>query len=364
MKILHIHSDKKFLYLVACYSNPQIENTIVFLGEDFENSYNIIFYKKNKSAYKEISLLAREYDVVVFMSMCLQHALICTQLPQTIKVIWRFFGGELYPFLQQEILTDKSRKFFKHSPLHSTLSCLKNTLLYGASANSIFWQAVGRANYFMCLSKDEYDFLHERFEAIPEFLQAPFRQMEGIDVCCKKQPTIIVGHSKNIDGNHIDILDLILKSSMSDAYRYILFFSYSEYSKEYSEAVLERAIKCRNLKIVEQMLPFEEFNEIQRTSSVLVINAKRQIAMGNIFSAICNGMKVYLHPQNVMYNWFLRHGIKIFSTSDLLDDLEQGNILLSEDVMESNITQYNKLASTYNVLDFQRFLLSLNNANQ
>lgn len=362
MKILHIHSDKKFLNHVVYYSNSGINNTIIFLGEKFENSDNIIFYSKNNSAYTDISLLARDYDVVVFMSMCLQHALICTRLPKNVKVIWRFFGGELYPFLQQEILTEKSRRFLKRNRLHSVLSFIKNTLLYGSSANNIFWQAVKRANYFMGLSKEEYDFLHERFETIPEFLQAPFIRKNEIDVCRKKQPTIVVGHSKNIDGNHLDILDDILGCSIKEEYCYILFFSYSEYSKKYTGTVIGKALKCCNFRIVEQVLPLEEFNEIQRTSSAIVINAKRQIAMGNIFSAICNGMKIYLHPQNVMYNWFSRHGIKIFPTSDFLKDLEDGNILLPDDIMESNIVHYNKLALTYNVLDFQNFLLTLNNA--
>lgn len=359
MKILHIHSDKKFLYLTKLYSNPRITNTIVFLGAEFNNSDNIIFYPNKRQSYRNISKLAQDYDVVVFMSLCLQHALICNQLPASVKVIWRFFGGELYPYIQKEILTETSIKYYRRNSLHALLSYFKNSIIHGDSANGIFWRAVKRIDYMMCLSIDEYEFLKAKFKVLPKFLQVPYRSSEVSSFSSDKHRKIIIGHSMNIDGNHLDILDAIVNSTMRDNYQYVMFFSYSEYSKEYSDAVLNKAKEINSMKVVRTLLPIEEFNNIQRYSSALVINAKRQIAMGNIFAAICNGIKIYLHPDNVMFKWFIRHGIMVYPSDQLSRDLKNNNVMLQADTAEINLKHYNELSNVYSVKAFHTLLLSL-----
>ncbi len=359
MKILHIYSDRKFIKAVEIYKNPLIENNIVFLGDKFSTSCNISFYPRNLKSYKAIAELSMSYDIVVFMSMTLQHALICNLLPKDIKVIWRFFGAELYPYLQRDILTVESQKFMKRNKIHKLFSNIKNKLLYGDTADRIFWRAVRRSNLFMCLSKDEYDFLQNKFCCLPKFLQVPHIYISHPKPCYNRSDNVIIGHSRNIDGNHIDILKAIKSSLYKDNYKYILFFSYSEYSKKYSQAVVELAESIPSAEIITGFLPLDEFNRIQSTSSALVINAIRQIGVGNIFSAIRNGMKVYLHPDSVMFNWYLNNGIKVFSSLDFVEDLNHNNLHLTREEIDANLKAYENLTLKFNVNDFQNKIFDI-----
>ena len=343
MRILHIHSDRKFVELSDDFTHSEIQNSVIILGKMSIDSDDVLHFDNNKRSYHKIARLAEGFDVVVFFSMCLQHAYICNQLPKHLKVIWRFFGGELYQYIQRDILTEHCRTYVKSSKRHHILSVVKNMVLYGATAESIFWHAVKRTDYFMCLAADEYNYLKKIFPVLPPFLQVPYRSSTVTSISYEKEPLIIIGHSKNIDGNHLDVLNVLDKSKKRDCYHYIIFFSYSEYSKKYSEAVINFVRGWPTMNIIRKFLPFEEFNRLQHTASALVINAKRQIAVGNIWGAICNGMKVYLHPDNVLFNWFIQHNIKVYSTKDLFYDVEINNIRLSNEEINANIAGYNTL---------------------
>lgn len=114
------------------------------------------------------------------------------------------------------------------------------------------------------------------------------------------------------------------------------------------------------MKVIRKLLPIDEFNNIQRYSSALVVNAKRQIAMGNIFAAICNVIKIYLHPDNVMFKWFIRHGIMVYSSDQFYSDLKNDNVMLHAETAEANLKHYNELPNVYSMTDFHSLLLSFN----
>lgn len=359
MRILHIHSDKKFLYEISMYNHPSIQNTVIFLGEPFESSYHLLFYNKNIRSLKKIAIIAEKYDMVVFMSMSIQQAVICNMLPSNIKVIWRFFGGELYMHLSQYILTSKSLAFYRRKTIHDLFSVLKNTLIYGHSADFLFWKAVNRCDAFLGLSDIEYDYLKCYFPHLPQFLNTPFNEIQ-IEINFDKEPLIIVGHSADIYGNHLDVIELIKESSHKDDFRFCAFLSYGVSNKPYYDEIVKQCETIKTMELITDFLPLETFYKIEDSASALVINSIRQLAMGNIFSALRRGVKVYLNPANVMYHWFEKFNIKIFSVEELKVDLDNNNIQLTYGEMESNMAAMNNLSKIFSTDSFCKQLMMLN----
>lgn len=98
-------------------------------------------------------------------------------------------------------------------------------------------------------------------------------------------------------------------------------FNYGEESS-YSEAVLKAASKINGIHIINEFLTIEEYSSIFKKAYAFVFNAYRQMAMGNIFIALQNNVKVYLSTQNTAYYWLLREGFKVFPIDDFLVDLK------------------------------------------
>ena len=101
----------------------------------------------------------------------------------------------------------------------------------------------------------------------------------------------------------------------------------------------------------------EEFRTLYDSAAALVINGYRQMAMGNIMSALAKGVKVYLSSKNCMYSWALNEGFKVFDVNDLAEDIENDNIYLAEEDMAHNKQVYSGLADKYSVQEFLRTIL-------
>ena len=97
--------------------------------------------------------------------------------------------------------------------------------------------------------------------------------------------------------------------------------------------------------------------------SAAVFNAYRQMAMANIFTALQNGVKVYLNNKNITMQWLLNEGFIIYSIDDFAQDLENGNIVLTEDAAKQNSERLHKMVETYTFEDFQNKLVTLINSS-
>lgn len=358
MRILHIHSDWKFLTSLASYEDPKIENEVIFIGEKHEERGDIEclpFTKKN------ISIIAKKvdnYDVIIFHSLRLEHSLICEKITSKVIVIWRFFGAELYSLLNKELLSPESQRYFNPQRVHHVLSVIKNSLLYSASAETIFWKAVKRADYMSGLCMAEYDYLKKRFDKLPPFIQLPYRWIEPRQNLGPRN-IILLGHSKDIYGNHLELIKKLASNPMMFDYNYVMFFSYGQYSKKYTTAVLNAVRGYDNIKVFSKFLTREEYDTITGRASAIVINSYRQMGMGNVFHALRNGIKVYLSEKNVMYDWLVKEGFIVGTLEDFIYDISKNNVALNPEQVDHNVIAYKGLTERYSVEAFHQLLLSL-----
>jgi len=86
----------------------------------------------------------------------------------------------------------------------------------------------------------------------------------------------------------------------------------------------------------------------------LVINSYRQMAGNNIFTALGNGVKVYLNRRNVFYTWMKNEGFMIYTIEDFDADLQNNNLRLTDEITKYHVSQLEKFANKYTIEDFQK----------
>lgn len=361
-RIVHIHSDLKFTGNSKIFEDTRFVNQIIILGDktNYNGPYkeNAMFFKQNRKDIVRIINLCKMADMVVLYDLDLRKCIIANRLPSNIKIIWRFFGYELYDKMQEHVYSQLTMDLIKSNrylvKLRSYISKVKQYIKWHTSYNNEFEKAINRVNYFLGLSKYEYDFLKRYWPNLPEFIQHPFTtQEQSYKYGQEKFNEIVIGNNRSAFNNHIDILELIERTKNRRNYNFKLFFNYGQNNK-YTQAVRERAGKIEEVGIIEVFLSIEEFRSVYARVAAFVMNSYRQLAMANIFQALRNGVKVYLNHKNIIFDWLKAEGFLVYSIDDFSIDIETNNIRLKEEEVKYNLKQMADLAKKYNKNDFQQ----------
>lgn len=368
LKVIHIHTDYKF-----------VSGSNSFDGEIFDNEVIIFQNKesyKGKIQHKTILLKTTNRDLNKAVKICINSDLvvlydlnnikcrIALSLPSNIKIAWRFFGYELYGrkkelFLSEKSLTNSSQK--KKVYIRSLLK-FYHYLKYKENLNYIFDKAVKRINYMLVLSNEEYNFLKDNWNNLPEFIKLPHRYFEEtlrIPTAKKKEknriPNIVIGNNRSSYNNHLDVIELVDNNPAKSNYNFTLLFNYGP-TGQYYKAVKNKVQNKPYYTLIDDFIPPDEFDNFYRNISTLVINGYRQMAVANILLAIRNGVKVYLNDKNILKKWLENEGISVFSITDLDKDLKDGNIQLNYDIAHKNLEQLKKFSERYTKEDFQKVM--------
>ena len=374
-KIKHIHTDIKFVSGVNIFNDEKFHNEVFLFSKQpnydgvYKGEVSVFNYSKN-DINRAISL-CQEADIVVMWDLEFVKSYITNRLNENVKVIWRFFGTELYNKIPKYVFTTQTTEVKKKNTFNSPLirtfkaSILKKNqqVKYQTTLKIEFEGAVRRANYFLGLSDTEYQFLKERWPELPPFLQNPFPQMKSNEDSESISNDIILGNSRNDYNNHLDILDIIENSKSSVYYNYHLMFNYGK-DNTYAKAVRERAVKLEQVKVIEEFLPIEEFRELYKSISAFVLNGHRQMAMANVFQALRNNVKIYLNEKNVILDWLRKEGFLVYTIDDFASDIENNNIKLNESEIIHNKNRLKAFGQKYNHTDFKNKLLKIITENE
>lgn len=359
INIYHIHTDEKFVYGTRLFDFDFLQNHVFFIGDASSykgvNKAEVSFFSKGKVGLKQLIRECNEADIVVLYELNFLKSYIANRISKSTKILWRFFGTELYARLRQEdIFSKQTLQFLGPAGGHHTsftrrfLNPAKQWLKWQTTIEAEFKEAVRRIDFFIGLSKDEHQYLKDRFPELPSFLQYPFLE-ENIDpiVARPSAKRIIIGNNKSAFNNHLDILDILETSANAHNLEYVLLFSYGV-ENEYTEEVRARAGRIKGVTIIEEFLDRGEFKKLYEEGCGLVINGYRQMAMGNIFIALRKGIKVYLNEYNVMHRWLRHEGFKVYDINMLEEDISNDNCRLSSVDVEHNRKQFVALVKKYN----------------
>ena len=363
MIIYHIHTDPKFINDSLHFDFEDYNNTIVYFGNsaDVKNqtSYPFICIPNTLNVVTKISKICKDAQMVVLYDLNTEKIALANKLSKEVKILWRFFGHELYGRTQKDFLSDNSLELLKQQKT-SFFNKIRISFLYRFKRsiqivlfnyNYDFEQAVKRIDIFLCLFEEEFKLLNTTFKDLPEFVQIPIFKTEiklDSHKYTKNKNTLIIGNSRNVYNNHLDILEITQKHKNLNL---VLPFSYGTKSI-YSKKVAEIA-ESQNIKVIKDFMPYDAYVSLLKNSAALVSNSYRQMAVGNILIAIRYGMKLYLNKKNSVYKVLKNHSLYVFTIEDLKHDISLKNLSLSKNEVVHNSEVYNILCKKYTLHDFK-----------
>lgn len=367
-KLVHIHSDPKFLRSINKYQHELFDNTMVFIGNgdslDVEFPQNTVFFERTNENIDKIAAYISVFDLVIFEDLTAYNKKILMKLPQGVKVSWRFFGHELYNKRLDLILTNSTIKFakkdYKIYLRNGGMKAYYKFLKHKYSVIYDLYKYSKKINNIQVICEEEYNFLKRHWYFLPRFIQVPLKKPTIYEEV-KKENFFIFGNSRNISNNHLDVLEIINNSKNKSPYQTKMFLSYG-YENTYYNQVVKEVNKNQSIEMITDFLPSDQFIDIYKKASALVINSHRQMALGNIFTAISTNCKIYLNDKNVIKQWLEREGLKIYSIDDFKHDYETNNLKLSNEDAKKNILMMHKIYDNYNISHFHKEILKILNA--
>jgi dTDP-N-acetylfucosamine:lipid II N-acetylfucosaminyltransferase len=371
-KLLHIHHEIIFVGDTLKFIDARFENEVIFIGSSDDNKtakldklgigYRV--FENTPQNLKLIANYAEKYDGVIFYCLEDTKIQILMNLNLKIKAFARFFGFELYNLCMDQYLSDKTlgvmpEKKKAKSNLkvlyHKVKRWLKIVLNKEYSINSDNQKTIyKRLDAIFVVNRFEYQELKELFY-LPKLIELQFTNHENevheFKVIKEKLNQIIVGNNGSEVNNHIDVFEIIGRSNIKEKVEFNLFFSYGN-KRSYSEVVRTLARGMKNVNLIENFLAKQEFETIYESAAALVINSYRQNALGNVFTAIKVGCKIYLNKRSSTYKWLIAEGFLISELEDLKHDLESGNFKLSAEQQQRNIDCFIASMKRYSVNDF------------
>ena len=354
-KIYQIHTDYKFLHDSNRFDDERFENVLIIIGNEapqHELKFKTIFIQKNdENLIEKVIHQSKNADLIVINELCEIKKEIVKKTPNKVNIAWRFFGHELYGKRRDLVLSKNTLKIVENTntifhELIFKLKLIKRRIHYFQNDHKI----VNRIDYILLFFEEEYDFLKKHWK-VPEFVKLNLNykiEEKGFEFLQKKN-NVIVGNSRNIFNNHLDVLDIIEKNDNGNN-TFTLFFNYGA-SGKYEKKI--RAFSNNpNIFFIEDFLSKKDFEKIYEESKALVINSYRQMALGNIFTAIKYGLKLYLNDKNPTKDWLIRNKIKIHSVEDFEKDLRTGNLSLSIEDKYQNVINFNNLVDKFSREEF------------
>lgn len=364
-KIVHIHTDIKFIHGVDRFDNKEFDNKIIILGSkgEYKGVYkdSVQYYDYSRNSFHKIISLCKRANMVVLYDLNFAKAYIANRLPKSIVVVWRFFGTELYSKMPNYVFSEKTLEILKKEKRGNFFSCLKKHFIsylicikyFARPKNEVCRAAFSRADFFLGLSKIEYDFLKSKWPKLPSFIQLNLRQQSNPEVVKKTNSNLIIlGNNKSSYNNHLDIIDGIKSMQLKNKFKFMLLVNYGSDNK-YSRFVKKEAGKLNEIQVVEKLLPMNEFHDLYATADAFVMNGHRQMAMGNIFEALRQNTKIYLNKKNVIFSWLRQEGFIVFTIEDFFSHLRNDDIALSQTDAIFNQERFKEFIAKYNKTVFQ-----------
>lgn len=361
-KLVHLHSDFKFLHDTLRYKDSSFYNEIIFIGEADDSivskiaKLQIKFHVFNPSEIDKMLEIISNFDGIVLYDLNKIKADILRRISPDIKVFLRLFGYELYSMKRDKFMSKRSIEISKPISLknYSLKEYLKRRIkrelgLEYRVDKQKQRELYSRIDAILLLNECEYEDLSKYFY-LPKFIQLSLlaEVPHAIDLSNKKNE-IIVGNSRNSWNNHLDVFKIAKKTKEFKNYNFVFFFNYGSINL-YSDAVKQQA--SSNTVFIEDFLDIEEFAKTYESAVALVINSYRQHALGNIFKAIFTGTKVYLNRKSSTYQWLKHKGFIISEISELSRDIDSYKIRLTQEEYQHNLNCYKQVKNNYTNVNF------------
>lgn len=342
MKILHLTTDSIFFnQAISVFEEAYPGCNDIYVFSQNEDIKTISNYDKNIKVFKFYKRFRpklrlseySQYDLIVFHSFSVDLYPEIFNIPRKKNTIWLGWGFDYYDFIgnKNHFLLPKTKKFF-FSKLKGWISCL--FVLMG-NYFPIFYskkEAIERLSIFAPVLPIEHKIIQQSriWKHFPKYVQWNYGTIENdfigkLDYKEVNGNSILVGNSASYTCNHLEAFYLISKQDSKNR-EIIVPLSYGD--KDYADFVINQGKNLLGQKFLplKEFLPVQDYVELISRCSFLILNHKRQQALGNIVIMLYLGARIFLRKENPTYSFLIDLGLVV----SLIQDLERDPSLLSK----------------------------------
>lgn len=144
---------------------------------------------------------------------------------------------------------------------------------------------------------------------------------------------IQVGNSATFSNNHLEVF-LLLEQFQVKAE---IFCPLNYGDENYAKCIEDKgnSIFGSNFKALLEFLPLQDYNKLQASCGIVIMNHYRQQAAGNIICALLYGSKVFMSINSPLYKHFKSLGVSIFSLEEDLKSKKDLKLLTNQEIKKN-----------------------------
>lgn len=362
MNVLHLISDEKFFSFVSKVFNalPGVTNRYVAHVRDRTTPLNHIgemkLWRVVGRTYFFSPNMTRDLDwcdCLLIHCLSTAGARMILKAPQRVTVVWSAWGTDYYSFLadnEQSLLGDETRQILAAISNGGSISKhvkrgrekLRNYKRQ-ALTKGLLLPSIERVDLFSAPIPDDFDGLRS---ALGARFRADYVQLNYGSVEHSFQPgpewvtgnDILIGNSGAVTNNHADVFRALSEKKFP-AQKFIVPLSYGYSSHQgYREAVLSlgQALLGPQFSPILKFMSLHDYNAVIARCSTVIMNQRRQQAVGNIGAMLFKGAKLFLDERNSAFSFLRNRGACVFSMKDLNRSLDHAFVPLAEDERQKN----------------------------
>lgn len=359
MRVAHLAFDQKFIPFAQDVFEEAYpgRNTWLVLRERGEpvrfirDLANVRFFTHRQLLSRDCLEAVNSSDLLIVHAMIPAFAGIVKRVSRDVTVLWIGWGYEYYSYLERafgdlilpetaaawqraeaaEPSTSPGVVFRLKSFLRPAYRAFKTAL--GSSTSQETIQTVAGRIDLCCVSPSEMPFLRASF---PDFQAKHYQlhyfskedtldrgpaQMIGLD--------ILLGNSATAENNHFEAMNLLRRMDIQGR-RIIVPLSYGD--SRYSDEVCRtgRRLFGSGFTPLRDYLPIDEYHQMLATCGTVVMNHRRQAAMGNISAALYKGARVILREENPIFQTYTNLGAVLDSVRSIEQSPHRATLPLSQ----------------------------------
>lgn len=330
--ILHLVTDEKFTdYAIKQFSYAGANSEFILIpsnfgsGDDYSkliSKCKIIF--QNSKAFQNLLCTLDNYSAVILHGMHWGkwETQILSSVPKQVKIAWVLWGGDVYG------RSDVKDNFL--APITNAVCKFRDAIKFLDRNKHIkdnSWEIplaqFNRVDYCMTSQDEEFDYAKKFTGSSFKRLWYTYYSIEEIigslyNSKCQGN-NIWLGNSATASNNHFDALLKLhkYKKQIKDR-KLVIPLSYPGIWVKNAIYKFAKCLFGQNIKPLFEFCAREEYNKLMLDCNVMIMPHYMSQGMGNIYTGLWLGMRVYMSKKNISYNFLKRLGVLVFSLEDEL----------------------------------------------
>lgn len=168
---------------------------------------------------------------------------------------------------------------------------------------------------------------------------------------------IMIGNSATDTNNHLEIFDILQKKSHLDI---VIYCPLSYGDDKYKDMVIEQGYRYFGKKFIPliEVISNDDYIRFLNSIDIAIMNHNRQQGLGNIFTLLLLGKKVYMRSEITSYKSLIDKGLRLYDIAEIINDnnyklfpLDENKELDNRQIILSNFSDENWLRIWENIFN-------------